>query len=119
MLLTVAIFVMMGCTKKSSDSVSPSVDNVAKVIGIYSGTTTYGSYKERDTFTITKQTSSTVLMMLTDTTQTSVNYAGVTVSDGGNGTVLLTLGTDISGVVNGKQLDCYIQGNFHFIGYKP
>lgn len=117
--MTLMASAFIACSK-SSDSTTTSVDYVAKAIGTYTGTVTYGVHVEAMTIEITKQTSSTVIMKVTDSTQQPANFPGVSVSDGGSGTVKLNLNnTDISGVVNGKSLDCYILGGYHFVGTKP
>lgn len=118
LLLTVIVgFSIWGCSKKSSDSTPTNVDLPTSASGTYTGT--FGSGPA--TVLITKESTTTVVLKLTDDVNSVTNVAGVGVSDGGGGKILLSLptgNTPISGTVNGKSLDCYFY-QLHFVGTKP
>ena len=117
----IMLFAILSCSK-SSDSTPTPVDYVAISVGSYAGTVSQGTViLDTISVVISKQTSTTVLVKYISPTAGELDFAGIVVSDGGSGKASLSgkVGnTTITGVVNGKSLDCYFNV-IHFVGTKP
>ena len=112
---------LTGCKKSSSDISNPEVDLAGNAAGTYSGQNQIGNMYPM-IVVITKQTNTTVVMESTLNGSVIGTYAGTTVSDGGDGKILLTYNAGdiaISGTVDGKTLVYYYNSVIFFIGTKP
>jgi hypothetical protein len=110
---------LIGCKKSSSDN--PTVDLAANASGTYTGQNQIGNMYPM-TVVITKESITTVVMAATLNGTLFGTYAGITVTTGDNGKILLSYNagnTGISGTVDGKSLVYYFNTVKFFIGTKP
>jgi len=116
-LVAIIVASIWSCSKKSSDSTPAVVDLGTSASGTYTGHLMFMDTIP-GTVVITKASNITVNIQVTGE-QSPLNYSGVNLTNGGNGVIVLALGTDVAGTVNGKTLNATFESIARFIGTKP
>jgi hypothetical protein len=113
---------IVGCNKKGGDGDTTS-DYAATAAGIYTGYYMYSGTSIDGTTQITKESYTTVKLNCNASDTTFGSFTGVTLSDGGNGTIHLNYDRTISldGTVDKKTLTYIINSAspVSFKGNKP
>ena len=116
-LVAIVSTIFWDCSKSSSTS-NPVVDLGASASGTYTGKLMYLDTIPA-TVIVTKASNITVNFHVTFTGG-PMDYSGINVTDGGNGVIVLSLGTPaVTGTINGKTLTCIMTGFAKFSGTKP